>query len=252
MDLLGIITAEPLDTASDTPLYQQLEDRLLQLMAADALDRSTPLPTEAELCQAFGLSRATVRRCFADLVEEGRVVRRRGLGTFVAGGTGTPHAGPHLNFSQRMEAAGLTPSSQLLSLKEKGARPSIAQRLGVEPGTPVWRIRRLRLANGRPMTIDTAYVPRDLCGALTEADLERSLYALIAERAGVLPARADEVFEAVSLTEAEAGALGAEAGAPAFLITRTTYDAHDKPFEVSVTVAPGDRNRYAFSSAAGA
>lgn len=251
MDLLSIIAAEPLDPASPTPLYQQLEERLLQLIGTGALGPREPLPTELDLCDRFGLSRATVRRCFADLVAEGRVVRRRGQGTFVAD-QGAQHAGPFLNFSQRMESAGLTPSSRLLDLRQEGARPGMARRLGVEEGAPLYRIRRLRLADDRPMTIDTAYVPRAVCGDLGEKDLERSLYALIAERAGILPARADELLEAVSLTDAEAADLAAEPGAAAFLITRTTYDVHGRPFEVSVTLAPGDRNRYAFSSHEGA
>lgn len=247
VDALSLITAEPLSSTSDTPLYQQLEDRLLQLIASGSLGPETPLPTELELCRAFGLSRATVRRCFADLVDEGRVVRRRGQGTFVAP-QATRHAGPFLNFSQRMAAAGLEPSSRTLSLAQEPAPADIAQRLGRAPGAPVWRIRRLRLADGRPMTIDTAYVPVEVAGELTPPDLDRSLYALIAERTGVLPARADEVFGAVSLTDDEARDLAAKPGAAALLITRTTYDAHDAPFEVSVTLAPGDRNRYEFSS----
>lgn len=245
MDALSLIAAEPLDHEADAPLYQQLEQRLLGLIASGALDAETPLPTEMELCEAFGLSRATVRRCFADLVEEGRVVRRRGQGTFVARGQAS-HAGPFLNFTRRMEAAGLRPSSKVLGLRVTSAPAGVAARLGVEPGTPVHEVRRLRLADGRPMTVDTAYVPQALLDKVPAEEVSGagSLYALLARRTGTLPARAEERFEAVNLTESEADLFGVGAGTAGFLITRTTFDEHDRPFETSVTLAPGDRNSY--------
>lgn len=247
MDPLLLIAAEPLDPEAETPLYQQLEQRLLQLIASGALGGETPLPTEMELCKAFGLSRATVRRCFADLVEEGRVVRRRGQGTFVAGEKAS-HSGPFLNFSQRMASAGRTSSSRVVSLTTERAAGGVARRLRLEEGEPVYRICRVRLADGRPMTMDTSHVPCSLCPDLAQEDLTGSLYALLAARSGLLPARADERFEAVGLTDAEAEVFEVEAGSPAFLITRTTYDPHDRPFETAVTVAPGDRNSYEVST----
>lgn len=247
MDALSLIASEPLDKDAETPLYQQLEQRLLQLIASGALDGETPLPTELELCDAFGLSRATVRRCFADLVEEGRVVRRRGRGTFVADQKAS-HSGPFLNFSQRMASTGRTSSSRVISFDTEGAARGVARRLRIEQGKPVFRICRVRLADERAMTMDTAYIPCALCPDLAQGDLTGLLYGILAERSGLLPARADERFEAVGLTDFEADIFGAEVGAPAFLITRTTFDAHGLPFETSVTVAPGDRNSYEVST----
>lgn len=249
MDPLHLIAAEPLDPEAETPLYQQLEQRLLQLIASGALDGRAPLPTEMELCEAFGLSRATVRRCFADLVAEGRVVRRRGQGTFVAGGKAS-HSGPFLNFSQRMASSGRASSSRVVSFARERAAGGVARRLRLEDGAPVYRICRVRLADGRPMTMDTSHIPCSLCPDLSRDDLTGSLYALLAERSGLLPARADERFEAVGLTDVEAETFDMEAGSPAFLITRTTYDQHDLPFETAVTVAPGDRNSYEVSTSA--
>ena len=218
MDPLHLIAVEPLDPEAEAPLYQQLEQRLLQLIASGALGGETPLPTEMELCEAFGLSRATVRRCFADLVKEGRVVRRRGQGTFVAREKAS-HSGPFLNFSQRMASSGRTSSSRVVIFGQERAAGGVARRLRLEEGEPVYRICRVRLADGRPMTMDTSHVPCSL-------------------------------FEAVGLTDAEAEIFDMEAGSPAFLITRTTYDQHGLPFETAVTVAPGDRNSYEVSTSA--
>ncbi len=248
MNLFALITDEPLDLASATPLYQQLEDRIVRLIATGALGPETPLPTEVELSQKLSLSRATVRRCFADLVEQGRVIRRRGRGTFVAPPSAA-HGGPSLNFSQRMIAAGLHPSSRTLSFCRDRATADIAHRLGVDVGEPLFHVERLRLADARPMTLDNVRVLEAVCPHLAEADLaDHSLYALIAQSTGTMPARAEELFEAVGLTKEQSRFFNLSAGAPAFRITRVTYDVNERPFEVTVTLAPGDRNSYELSS----
>lgn len=248
MDLHALITDEPLDLTAATPLYRQLEDRIVRLIATGALGADAPLPTEMELAQRLHLSRATVRRCFADLVEQGRVVRRRGRGTFVAPPSAT-HGGPSLNFSQRMVAAGLHPSSRTLSFCLVNAEADIARTLAVDTGTALFHVKRLRLADRRPMTLDDVLVLESVCPDLAEADLgEQSLYALIAQSTGTMPARAEERFEAVGLTKQQAALFDLPAGTPAFRITRVTYDANERPFELTVTLAPGDRNSYELSS----
>lgn len=105
------------------------------------------------------------------------------------------------------------------------------------------------MADRRPMTLDDVRVLESVCPVLAEADLdEQSLYALVARSTGTMPARADELFEVVCLTERQAALFDLDAGAPAFRITRVTYDADERPFELTVTLAPGDRNSYELSS----
>lgn len=247
VDNLAAIASSPLDDSSQLPLYQQLKQRMLQLMASGSLDETTPLPTEMQLCQAFGLSRATVRRCFKDLVDEGRVVRRRGHGTFVRPETTRGESSVPLNFSSEMESAGLLPASRLLGLRRREASGGISRRLGVAEGTPVWEIRRLRLGNDLPLQLAIAYVPCELCPNLSEEDLTTSLYALISQGSGALPARAEESYEAVCLDAREAKALGVRAGSAALRVLRTSFDTTGRAFEASVLIEPGDRSRLVVS-----
>ena len=248
MNLIDLITAESLDLAAKTPLYQQLEDRIACLISCGTISPEAPLPTEVELAQKLNLSRATVRHCFADLVERGLVVRRRGRGTYVAPPSAA-HGGPSLNFSQRMIAAGLHPSSRTLSFRRERATADIAHKLGVDTNEPLFHVERLRLADGRPMTLDDVKVLEAVCPNLAETDLAyQSLYALIVQSTGTMPARAKELFEAVGLTKRQAMFFNLPVGAPAFRITRVTYDVDERPFEVTVTLAPGDRNSYELSS----
>lgn len=237
MDALETIAAEPLDHTSDKPLYQQLKERILQVIAAHAIKPDTPLPGELDLCEALGLSRATVRRCFQDLVNERRVIRRRGQGTFIKEQTDGPYADIALNFSARMREAGKVPSSRILSFRRLGAPVGVAASLRVEPDAPVWEIRRLRLADGHPMECNFVYIPCELCTDLSRDDLEHSLYSYMARTAGVLPASFDAFYEAVNLDKREAQLLGQQTGKAALRILRTTFDQHGHPFEAAVVIS---------------
>ena len=178
MNALDAICATPLDKTSDVPLYLQLKLRLMGLIATHAFDGQTPLPAEAEICRALGLSRSTVRRCFKDLVDEGRVVRRRGKGTFVARYQRGRTTDVALNFSARMEALGKAPSSRILSLRQVPGTDVLRRRLRLgERDGALWEVRRLRMADGVPMETNTAYVPTAVCPALTRERVMAGLAA---------------------------------------------------------------------------
>ena len=117
MNALEELCRIPLDDTSPTPLYQQLKQRLLQLIAIGAFPEGTALPTEQQICEALGLSRATVRRCFQDLVDQGHVTRRRGKGTFPVA-TSAEGIDVMIGFSDEMAHAGKTPSSRLINFKK--------------------------------------------------------------------------------------------------------------------------------------
>lgn len=243
MDIMDALEREPLDQSSDIPLYMQLKERIMQVMATRALDDQTPLPTEQEISSKLGLSRGTVRRCFRDLVDEGRVVRRRGLGTFAAHSRGARGMDIAFSFTAEVTALGMKPSSEVLGLKKIASRANVSRRLRIPDETDVWEIRRIRRADGDPMQYVVAYVPCDVCPELSKSDLESSLYALIVDASGCKPAKAVEVYEAVNLDAREAKALGVPAGTAALRTLRTTYDSGGRPFETSVIVSRADRNR---------
>lgn len=240
MDVLTALSREPLDDTSNVPLYRQLKHRILQIIATGALHESDPLPTEQKLCRALGLSRATVRRCFKDLVDEGYVTRRAGRGTFVApssAASGLDTAYEQVRSSVSIEPSGAEAGNRLLRIREIPADEPVAQRLDLDPEAPVWEVNRLRLSNGKPILHEVAYVSLKLVPDLGRRDFERSLYEYIAESSGTFAARTDETIEAVALDAREARLLGADKGTPALRIIATSFDAADTPFETSVGIA---------------
>ncbi len=243
MDALEELRRNPLDDTLPTPLYQQLKQRLLQLIAAGVITEEKPLPTEQQLCEALDLSRATVRRCFQDLVDEKRVTRRRGKGTFPIIGA---DAGLDLmlGFTDEMRGAGKAPSSKLIHVKKIKGTPASCTPLNIRPGSSLWETKRLRFADGKPLRIETSWLPCSLCPSLRQEDVELSLYAHLAEHAGIIPNRADDLFEAVTLDAREARLLEVPTGAAAL---RGAFDTLDRPFELSVTYYRGDAYRLAIS-----
>ena len=247
MDALTLIASEPLSSASPTPLFRQLKHRILQVIATGALGEDAPLPAEEAIAHELGLSRATVRRCFKDLVNEGYVVRKRGQGTFVRtpaehGGLDTLYA--QVSTSSSIERSGALATSRFLGLTQVEAAGGIARSLAVSEGTPLWEINRLRLANGEPVVHELAYLRCETCPELDQADLEhKSLYQCVAEASGALPARTEERIEAIALDAREARLLESRAGLPALRILACSLDTQGEPFETSVGVARADRFR---------
>lgn len=127
----------------------------------------------------------------------------------------------------------------------------IASGLKVPEGTPMWEIRRLRLADDKPMELNYVYIPVKLCPELARKDVESSLYAYIAGKTGILPASVDAVYEAVNLDKHEASLLGQTTGKAAMRIVRSTYDKTGAPFEVGVLISCDSRTQLHVHIAAG-
>mgnify|MGYP004492532753 CR=1 FL=1 len=245
MNILETLSASPLDHGSPTPLYRQLKHRILQLIATGALDKATPLPTETQLCEALGLSRATVRRCFKDLVDEGYVRRRRGQGTYVNAGERSVGLGTlylRASTSGNLKRSGADVTSRFLGLRRTEATAVTARSLEVEEGEPLWEVNRLRLADGRPVIHELAFCPVRALPRLEEADLlHTSIYTRIAESTHALPERTEERIEAVILDRREARLLETDAGTPGVRVFTRALDITGKPLLASIGVARADR-----------
>ncbi len=77
------MTERPLDRNSPIPLYFQIAENLKQAIEDGTLKPGERLDNELDLTERLGVSRPTVRQAVQRLVEQGLVVRRRGLGTVV-------------------------------------------------------------------------------------------------------------------------------------------------------------------------
>ena len=219
--------------------HEIVRERVLDLL--EGLSSGSAIPPERELCERFDVSRVTLRRAVDDLVRDGVLSRRQGSGTYVA----QPKLAQALSvrsFSQDMRQRGLEPSSQVLSVERVPAGPRLGQRLAVSPADPVVRIRRLRLADGEPLGLETASVPAALAPGLEEADLEgSSLYEVLARDHGIAIASGSQEIEPTVINEEESLVLDAPLHSPAFLFRLTTRAGDGTIIEFNRSIFRGDR-----------
>lgn len=211
-----------------TPRYVTIEQALRARVAM--LDPHAPLPSDSQLCEEFGVSRMTARGAVQRLVHDGLVYRVPGRGTFVAPARANRSASRILSFSEEMRRRGREPSSRIVEQARRAATPDEAQRLGVEE---VCVLRRVRLADGKPVAVETARFPADRAGAVFEQDLEHvSLFAALAA-AGHAPTAGRAVIRAEAATAEDARLLDVRRGDPLLVEQRLIHDQHGSPLELT-------------------
>lgn len=197
------------------------------------------IPSERELMAEYGVSRATVREAIRQLVEEEKLYRVHGKGTFVAGERiqSTLHLA---SFTEDMRRRGLVAATILRRTSLVEAPFDARAALGLPAGAKVWDVERLRLAGGVPMALERGFYPEALAPDLGDQDLTRSLYEILA---GTYRLRIDHAEQTVWAEPADAAlaeSLGVAAGAP-LMVFRRTSAAGRRPVEYVTSWYRGDR-----------
>jgi GntR family transcriptional regulator len=229
--------AEPHIVDGVVPKHEQLRGRLAELAAR--LPAGSPLPGERQLCIEHGVSRITVREAIGQLVSEGVLVRVRGKGTFVAERAARSRL--HLaSFHEDMRRLGLHPSTAVLDVARLVPPPATRQALELAPGADAWHVRRLRLADAQPMSVDDAWYAASLLPDLDRQDLTGSLYTLLAEEYGCTIDRAEQTVRAAEADRLTGVLLGVPTGRPVLVFDRVSYSA-GRPVEHAESTYRGDR-----------
>jgi GntR family transcriptional regulator len=222
-------------------LYAQVRESIREQIAGGALKPGEKLPPEEELAVLMGASRMTVRRGILDLIDEGVLYRRRGVGTFVA----HRHIDrDHNRLAGYIESAaeeGFVPRIEVLAREITGANYMVARALNLREGEPVVRVRTLRLADEEPLAIHDEHVPYRLDPDILDAAIDtRQLWELLSDH-GYPVKRAVQRVEARPADEEIAPLLGVEEGAPILYKLRTVFSEDGTPVEFAVCYNRGDR-----------
>ena len=208
----------------------------------ERLGVGTAIPSERQLSVDLGVSRLTLRAALDDLAREGYLVRRRGSGTYVQ----HPKIAQELtitSFSDDMRRRGMTPGSRTLSMETIHAGARLGRVLNVSPSEQIVVVKRLRLADGASMAIETLHIPEALVPGLTPKALSGSFYELLRDRYGVVIVEGTQAIEPTVTNEEESEALGVPLHSPAFLFERTSRDEAGRTVEFVRSVYRGDRYR---------
>ncbi len=221
------------------PKYYTVKKHLLEMI--EALPAGAALPTERVLTVELATSRTTVRQALAELVGDGKLVRRQGSGTYVA----EPKISWPLlmsSFTEQAAANGFVASATLLSAERVPADGRVAERLRLRVGATVFRLERLRLADDIPMAVETSYLPAArFPGLVKELQRTSSLYRALKDRYGVVPVTAEETIETAAASPREAELLNTDTGTPMLMLSRHSFDADGVPVEWVKSCYRGDR-----------
>ena len=231
--------------ARKQPLYDQLVDILMEKIDHEYRPGDL-LPSERELSERYGLSRTTVRLALAELEQLGLVVRQHGRGTFVADRSAkVANLMQAYSFTDQMRSLGRVPETTILEFSEMDADKNLAERMGIRLGDRVFKLKRLRSADGTPMMVELSYLPvrkfltlkRNLLESMPLYDIVEKVYN---EKIRV----AEEEFFASVARPSDAHLLDIAENAPVLDLIRTTYNTSNEIIEYTLSVARADQFKY--------
>ena len=231
-----------------TPLYEQLISYFRTMIQSGALKPGDKVITEGELCRCLNISRTTVRQAMEQLTAEGRIVRYRGKGSFIANPKMYRQTNYLYNFTENMHSLGVTPTSRILMASTEEASALIKDKLKL-PGTQsrIFHLRRLRCADGTPLLLEDTFIPYYLCEGIEQLDFSTaSLYEVLSERYALQLYHATETIEAVVLGRTEAAQLECKAKTAGYRITRISNLDSGYPFEFTQSITRADRCVFQF------
>jgi DNA-binding GntR family transcriptional regulator len=217
------------------PLADHVRSELKQLIISGKVPAGSRLPSEADLCDQYNVSRITLREAVQGLVQEGYVVRRQGSGTYVTRRPVLQNSlDTNFSYTEYLEHAGIRAGKKLLSAKTIDAGEETAEALAIEPGTRIVEVRRLRTADGSPAVYSIDAIPADIVSVSADrGSLRGSLYRLLTEKGH--PVDHGEAIVAPAVADAEfANLLDVDEGTLLQHLKQIDYDTADRAVMLSL------------------
>ena len=230
-----------MSAADDSPLYARVETVLAGEIADGDVRIGDQLPTEDSLIARFGVSRITVRRAIQNLMSRGLVEIRRGKGTFVSAPKITQDLQELSGFVEDMQALGRKATARVVSKEIVTANASVARQLALTRGERVVRIRRVRLADGVPLSFDETYLPLEIGKKVIADNLKvEPVFSLLERKYDIPLIEAEYKLDAVAAENEVARALKVKPRSPIFRIERTSYSIGSRPVDYETLHYRGD------------
>jgi DNA-binding GntR family transcriptional regulator len=228
------------------PRYALLAERLMQDIANEVYPVGAQLPTEAELCNQYNVSRHTVREAIRRIQELGLVASRQGVGTRVIASTPTRQYSQSIGSVDELLQYAFHTRITDIGLEDIEASEDQASEFGCKPGQKFLKISGLRQTVADPDSPPIAWTEIYVNGAFSGirdsvSEHVGAISDLVYQRYGY---RAEEIRQdiaACALRKAEADRLEAPRGSPALRIRRWYYAPDGEMLEYSVSLHPAGR-----------
>ncbi len=228
------------------PKYLQIANDLVQAILHGDLAPGQRAPSENEIIRQYGVSNTTARKALRDVEQAGWVTRVKGKGTFVRRNQVERAADKILSFTRNMILAGRAPATKVLDRRvlRDGFAAAINGRNYAIRG-PVFKIHRLRLADGVPMMIETRYISTAFCPGLDGKDLTGSLYDIYEQDYGLRLTSIDQMLSVEMLGAGVREFFDLQEPVPALRVDGVTFCGKEMILEIEASVYRGDLYRFA-------
>lgn len=231
-----------IDPNSPTPLYAQVEEVLKERLRSE-WGPGEQIPSEAQLCKQYQISRITLRHAIARLVNQGLVERGRGRGTFVRDTHLTAEVRLVSSFTDEISNLGMKPGSTVVTVEKIPADFEQSEIFGIPEGNELIRIVRIRTGDGIPIGLQETILVAAMFPDLEKYLIDNtSLYSILTSRYGLRAAEAAETYSVGLLEKENAHLLESKPDVPVFKIARVTSTATEA-FELTSSVMLGDKYR---------
>jgi GntR family transcriptional regulator len=223
-------------TEDPLPLYHQLQHHLSDRIRTGEFTVGDTLPTEEQLCAAYGVSRITVRRALDGLLNAGMISRRRGVGTFVAEPAPTVKSLTLVGSLSELFVNAKDLSYRVLSRSLVDADRWVQEALEISPGGRVHRLELINLSGLLPFAYSEFFFDERVGSLIRDDDLERSvpILALAEAQAGARITRAVQTIEPALADGVAAGHLRIEPGVAVLRVFRTYLTSLDRPVQAQI------------------
>ncbi len=222
--------------------YRQLASAIESDITVGRLKVGDQIPSERAMAERMGVSRMTARKALQELTSRGMLETRVGQGTFVSAPVIQQELSSLSGFTEEMERQGRQTSSIIVEAERRPATAEATRALDLPPLANVYRLTRVRLADGTPVALERTEIDARLTpDLLSKADFAKaSLYKNLKTHFGILPATAEQTLEAAVADQESSLSLHVPIGDPILRQTRLTRDANGIPIEFVRSTYRGD------------
>lgn len=232
-----------LNPNSPTPLHVQAEQVLRELIESEEYKNGKMLPNEVQLSEQLHISRNTLRQAISQLVNEGLLIRKKGVGTKVARKGITSGVKNWHSFSQEMKMLGIEVRNFELHISLKKADHIAAEFFSIEHDTRCVTLERLRGNKDFPFVYFVSYFNPKL-PITGEEDYIKPLYEMLEEEYGIVVKESKEEISAGLAGDMLAEKLEITSNDPILIRKRFVYDENGFPVEYNIGYYRADSFTY--------
>lgn len=234
------------------PIYQQLNKILRELIAGGEFKSGDQFLTERKICEKYDVSRATANKALSNLVSEGILEFKKGVGTFVAEKVIDFDLRSLISFTNITKETGKKPATKVLqfeTLNGKNIDPKIVEDLNIIPDEKVYYVERLRLVDKIPSILERRFINEKYCPGIDEKHLENSLYTLFVDKYKLKIIGVSQVIKSVLINSPDFTDFKIKEPEAGFLVSAIGYIEGEIPLWTEKTIFRG--SKYEFRNSIG-